>query len=246
MGPTAGPGITRISPQPEPSTQEVLAGLVERVTYHNAENGFCVLRARARGHRDVVTVVGHVATISAGEWITASGEWVNDRTHGQQFKARFLRTSPPTSADGIEKYLSSGMIRGVGPVYAKKLVRAFGETVFDVIETSPTGCARFHDEYATPSPRALRTPRGWPAPCSNTSLTPSSAMSRPHGLSKAHEGTARRAGRHPAQHQKICDASDRVRASAESDQKNSVTGLVVIDDELVAVSDIPRDPAARD
>ena len=127
----------RMRPQPEPSTQEVLAGLVERVTYHNAENGFCVLRARARGHRDVVTVVGYAATISAGEWITASGEWVNDRTHGQQFKARFLRTSPPTSADGIEKYLSSGMIRGVGPVYAKKLVRAFGEKVFEVIETTP-------------------------------------------------------------------------------------------------------------
>jgi exodeoxyribonuclease V alpha subunit len=68
----------------------------------------------------VVTVVGHAANIAAGEWITASGEWINDRTHGQQFKARFLRTSPPTSADdGIEKYLSSGMIRGVGPVYAK-------------------------------------------------------------------------------------------------------------------------------
>ncbi|MGB9319566.1 MAG: ATP-dependent RecD-like DNA helicase, partial [Pseudolabrys sp.] len=62
---------------------------------------------------------------------------VNDRTHGQQFKARFLRTSPPTSAEGIEKYLSSGMIRGVGPVYAKKLVRAFGEKVFDVIEATP-------------------------------------------------------------------------------------------------------------
>ena len=119
--------------QPESSSQEVLAGLVERVTYHNSENGFCVLRAKVRGHRDVVTVVGHAATIAAGEWITASGEWVNDRTHGQQFKARFLRTSPPTSADGIEKYLSSGMIRGVGPVYAKKRVRAFGEKVFDVI-----------------------------------------------------------------------------------------------------------------
>ena len=101
----------RTRPQPESTTQEVLAGFVQRVTYHNTENGFCVLRARARGHRDVVTVVGHAATISAGEWITASGEWVNDRTHGQQFKARFLRTSPPTSADGIEKYLSSGMIR---------------------------------------------------------------------------------------------------------------------------------------
>src|SRR5215216_3456896 len=126
-----------MKPQPEPSTGEVLAGLVERVTYHNPENGFCVLRAKARGHRDTVTVVGHSATIAAGEWITASGEWVNDRAHGQQFKARFLRTSAPTSADGIEKYLSSGMIRGVGPVYAKKLVRAFGEKVFDIIETSP-------------------------------------------------------------------------------------------------------------
>jgi exodeoxyribonuclease V alpha subunit len=126
-----------MKPSPEKSPQEALAGLVERVTYHNTENGFCVLRAKARGHRDVVTVVGHAATIAAGEWITASGEWVNDRTHGQQFKARFLRTSPPTSADGIEKYLSSGMIRGVGPVYAKKLVRAFGEKVFDVIEATP-------------------------------------------------------------------------------------------------------------
>ena len=129
--------LYRMKPQMETSTQEVLAGLVERVTYHNAENGFCVLRAKARGHRDMVTVVGHAAAIAAGEWITASGEWVNDRTHGQQFKARFLRTSPPNSADGIEKYLASGMIRGVGPVYAKKLVSAFGDKVFDIIEASP-------------------------------------------------------------------------------------------------------------
>src|SRR6516162_9143824 len=126
-----------MKPQPETSNQEVLAGLIERVTYHNTENGFCVLRAKARGYRDVVTVVGHAATISAGEWITASGGWVNDHTHGPQFKARFLRTSPPTSAEGIEKYLSSGMIRGVGPAYAKKLVRSFGEKVFDIIETTP-------------------------------------------------------------------------------------------------------------
>ena len=126
-----------MKPQPQTSPQEVLAGLIERVTYHNAENGFCVLRAKARGHRDVVTVVGHAAAIAAGEWITASGEWVNDRTHGQQFKARFLRNVAPDLGDGIEKYLSSGMIRGVGPVYARKLVRAFGEKVFDVIEATP-------------------------------------------------------------------------------------------------------------
>src|SRR5580693_7940241 len=116
-----------MKPTPESSTQEVVAGLVERVTFHNPENGFCVLRAKARGHRDLVTVVSHAATISAGEWITATGDWVNDRTHGQQFKARFLRTSAPTSSEGIEKYLSSGMIRGIGPVYAKKLVHAFGD-----------------------------------------------------------------------------------------------------------------------
>src|SRR4029077_1955981 len=68
---------------------------------------------------------------------TASGDWVNDRTHGQQFKARFLKTSTPTSVDGIEKYLASGMIRGIGPVYAKKLLNAFGDKVFDIIEAQP-------------------------------------------------------------------------------------------------------------
>src|ERR1035437_8635616 len=129
--------IVSPKPQPESSSQEVLAGLVERVTFHNSDNGFCVLRAKARGHRDLVTVVGHAAIISAGEWITASGEWVNDHTHGQQFKARFIRTSAPTSIDGIEKYLGSGMIRGIGPVYAKKMVNAFGEKVFDIIEAEP-------------------------------------------------------------------------------------------------------------
>ena len=123
--------------EPKPSDREVLAGLVERVTYQNAEGGFCVVRVRVRGRRELVTLVGHAAAISAGEWITASGSWVNDRTHGQQFKARFLKTSMPTSVDGIERYLASGMIRGIGPVYAKKLLNAFSDKVFDVIEAEP-------------------------------------------------------------------------------------------------------------
>ena len=122
------------APWPE---SEVLAGIVERVTFHNADNGFAVLRVKARGHRDLVTIVGHAAAISAGEWITATGGWVNDRSHGQQFRARFLKTSAPTTAEGIERYLASGMIRGIGPVYARKLVRGFGEQVFDVIEGAP-------------------------------------------------------------------------------------------------------------
>ena len=96
------PGAGR---QPGPSDGEVLAGSVERVTFHNPENGFCVLRTRARGHRDLVTVVGHAAMVAPGEWITASGEWINDRTHGQQFKARFIRTAEPSSTEGIETYM---------------------------------------------------------------------------------------------------------------------------------------------
>ncbi len=118
-------------------TREVLAGLVERVTFHSLESGFCVLRVKARGHRDLITTVGHAASISAGEWVTASGEWVNDRIHGPQFKARFLKTSAPSSLEGIEKYLGSGMIRGIGPVYAKRMVNQFGKDVFDIIEAAP-------------------------------------------------------------------------------------------------------------
>jgi exodeoxyribonuclease V alpha subunit len=113
----------------EAPIQDVVAGVVERVTFHNADAGFCVLRVKARGHRDLATVVGHAATISPGEWITAIGDWVNERTHGQQFKARFLRASAPSSAEGIERCLASGMIRDIGPVYASKMVKTFGEKV---------------------------------------------------------------------------------------------------------------------
>jgi len=138
--------------------KEVLAGLVERVTYHNAENGFCVLRIKARGHRDLITVIGHSATISAGEWITVTGNWNNDRTHGLQFRAAFLKASAPTSAEGIEKYLGSGMIRGIGPVYAKKLVKAFSDKVFDVIENEPN---RLRDVAGIGPVRADRITVAW-------------------------------------------------------------------------------------
>ena len=131
---------------------------MERVTFHNAENGFCVLRIKARGHRDLITIVGHAATIAAGEWVTASGDWINDHTHGQQFRARFMRTSAPTSIDGIEKYLGSGMIRGIGPVYAKKMVKAFGEKVFDIIEAEPD---RLREVTGIGAVRARRITDAW-------------------------------------------------------------------------------------
>jgi exodeoxyribonuclease V alpha subunit len=117
--------------------RETLTGSVERVTFHNEDNGFAVLKVKARGKRDLVPVVGHVASISAGEIIHAVGVWFTDRTHGLQFKADFLKTTPPTTAEGIEKYLGSGMVRGIGPVLAKRIVTAFGERTLDVIEAEP-------------------------------------------------------------------------------------------------------------
>ena len=116
---------------------EVLHGQVERVTFHSEESGFCVLRVKVRGHRDLLTIVGNASKISAGEWLHATGKWVNDRKHGHQFKAHFLKSSEPTSLEGIQKYLASGMIKGIGPVYAGKMISAFGERVLEVIDHQP-------------------------------------------------------------------------------------------------------------
>ncbi len=137
---------------------EVLSGLVERVTYHNAENGFCVLRVKARGQRDLVAVVGHAAAINAGEFISATGWWTTDREHGVQFKAASITTTQPTTLEGIEKYLGSGMIRGIGPVYARALVQAFGEAVFDLIEQQP---GRLREVTGIGQKRAARIVAGW-------------------------------------------------------------------------------------
>jgi exodeoxyribonuclease V alpha subunit len=124
------------TPRPPPPPEH-LTGAVERVTFHNEETGFCVLRVKVRGHRDLVTVVGTAATITPGEYLEGSGWWVMDRTHGRQFKTQHLRVVPPSTLEGIEKYLGSGMVKGIGPHFAKKLVQAFGEVVFDVIEQTP-------------------------------------------------------------------------------------------------------------
>ncbi len=120
-----------------PVAVEHLSGSVERVTFHNEENGFSVLRVQARGRRELVTVVGHAATISPGEFVHAEGGWVNDRVHGLQFSARLLKSAAPSTVEGIEKYLGSGLVKGIGPHFARRLVGAFGASVFDVIDHAP-------------------------------------------------------------------------------------------------------------
>ena len=125
------------APTPQASAHERLSGSIERITFHSEDNGFCVLRVKVKGHRELVTVVGSAATVAPGEFIEALGQWHNDRNYGLQFKADTLKTVPPTTLEGIEKYLGSGMVKGIGPHFAKKLVKAFGTEVFEVIETSP-------------------------------------------------------------------------------------------------------------
>lgn len=114
-----------------------LSGLVERVTYHNEANGFCVLRVKVKGERDLVTLVGHAPSVTPGEYATALGTWFVDKEYGRQFRAQVLRIHAPTTVKGIEKYLGSGMVKGIGPFCAKVLVAAFGTEVFSVIENEP-------------------------------------------------------------------------------------------------------------
>ena len=120
-------------PERRPATEEI-SGLIERVTFHNDESGFCVLRVKARGQREETTVVGSLPSVTAGEWLSAEGWWVRDKEHGLQFKATTMKTVPPTTAEGIERYLGSGLVKGIGPILAKKLVGRFGAEVLAVIE----------------------------------------------------------------------------------------------------------------
>src|SRR5262250_3736496 len=150
--------FTPTSPSPFTHPTEQLTGAVERVTFHSEETGFCDLCVKVRSHRDLVTVIGTAATIAPGEYIEGQGVWVNDRTHGLQFKTQALRVVPPSTLEGIEKYLGSGMVKGIGPHFAKKLVQAFGEQVFDVIEQNPT---RLQDLDGIGPKRTARVVAAW-------------------------------------------------------------------------------------
>lgn len=112
-------------------------GTVERVNYHNEDNGFTVLKVKARGFVDLITVVGHVSSVTPGEHLIGWGEWVHNKDYGQQLKAKAIKLIPPNTLEGIEKYLGSGAIKGIGPHFATKLIKTFGEKVFEVIEKEP-------------------------------------------------------------------------------------------------------------
>src|SRR4051794_27885203 len=119
--------------------EEKLSGSIERVTYHNPETGFVVLRVQSPGRRGLITVVGVVpGGVVAGEFAEATGTWVQAPQHGPQLKATELRTAPPHTTAGIEKYLGSGLVKGIGPHFARKIVAHFGDRTLAVIDESPS------------------------------------------------------------------------------------------------------------
>jgi len=116
---------------------ELIQGSIERIAFHNAENGFCVIRAHAKAHSELITIVGFSPFVAVGQYVECQGSWVNDERHGLQFKAEVFVVIPPTTLAGLERYLASGLVRGVGPHFARKLIEAFGEDVLQVIQSEP-------------------------------------------------------------------------------------------------------------
>jgi exodeoxyribonuclease V alpha subunit len=111
-----------------------LQGQIERITYTNDENGYTIAKLKVYGQRDLVTIVGNLMAPTPGEIIKMRGEWANHPKYGEQFKIVHYKTTVPASVYGIEKYLGSGLIKGIGPVMAKRIVKKFGKKTLDVIE----------------------------------------------------------------------------------------------------------------
>ncbi|MFC1883465.1 ATP-dependent RecD-like DNA helicase [Thermodesulfobacteriota bacterium] len=111
-----------------------LSGQIERITYTNEENGYTIARLKVNGYNDLVTVVGTLMAPAPGEILNMKGEWVNHPKYGDQFKIVSHKTSVPASIYGIQKYLGSGLIKGIGPVMAKRITKRFGEKTLDVID----------------------------------------------------------------------------------------------------------------
>jgi exodeoxyribonuclease V alpha subunit len=115
-------------------TLESLNGVVERITYHSEESGYTVARLQVPRFRDLVTIVGSFASIQAGQTLQLKGNWKEHPNYGQQFQVVQYAETKPATLTGLEKYLGSGLIKGVGPVTAKRIVAHFGDQTLEVIE----------------------------------------------------------------------------------------------------------------
>jgi exodeoxyribonuclease V alpha subunit len=112
-----------------------IEGVVERITYQNEENGFTV--ARLKTEEEKITIVGHLTNVRSGESLKLTGQWIMHPTYGKQFKVESFEVVPPMTIEGIQLYLGSGLIKGIGPVTAKKIVKTFGLSTLKMIEEHP-------------------------------------------------------------------------------------------------------------
>jgi exodeoxyribonuclease V alpha subunit len=116
------------------NTLSDLQGQIERITYTNEENGFTIAKLKVYGQRELVTIVGNLMSPMPGEILKMKGEWANHPKYGEQFKIINYKTTVPATVYGIQKYLGSGLIKGIGPVMAKRIVKKFGKETLDIIE----------------------------------------------------------------------------------------------------------------
>lgn len=124
------------------SEHQTITGSVERITYHNEQNGYTVLRFFLPGHKEPITVTGNFSAVAPGESLRLTGIWTTHPQYGDQFKAVEYTVTRPATIAGIQKYLGSGLIKGVGPVTAKRIVAHFGEQTLEIIEHD---IARLHE-----------------------------------------------------------------------------------------------------
>lgn len=114
-----------------------ISGFLEKITYYNEENGFMVAKLQEKGKRDLTTIVGNLATVNPGESLKLTGKWVNNKRFGEQFQVEEFEVTVPATVNGLKKYLGSGLIKGIGPIMADRMVNQFGLDTLNVIENIP-------------------------------------------------------------------------------------------------------------
>jgi exodeoxyribonuclease V alpha subunit len=151
-----GESINRASQPPA----EHLQGIVERVTYHAEDSGYTVARLKAPGERDLITIVGSFPDIHAGQTLRLTGFWREHLKYGRQFQCLHAQETKPATLTGVEKYLGSGLIKGIGPVTARRIVAHFGLETLDIIEHS---CSRLIEVTGIGEKRVAMIEKAWAA-----------------------------------------------------------------------------------
>ena len=116
---------------------QLYKGFIDRLTYHNPENGYTIARLVVEGQRERIAIVGAIASIQEGESVEVAGVWTNHPKYGKQFKVEHYKAVYPSTLEGMQKYLGSGLIKGIGPKSAKRIVEHFGEETLDIIDADP-------------------------------------------------------------------------------------------------------------